>query len=277
MVGRNSKSRIAGLYTFTTILLLTMVFPYIYLILHSFAAWDQVDRQLIPSEYTLRSWQFLFNGSNVFARAPWIRAFGNTFVVTTISTFFMIIFAVMVAYALAKVQFKGKEFVNNFLLFQMFFPAVILLIPQFLMVSEVRLTNTFMGMILPTMVSLWAIFMYTNFFKGIPNSLIEAAKLDGASDLKILFTVIIPMSKSITSVVFLFLYTERWTNLLWDMIVAGNSQNVTLNVLISQMFGPYGSYPGPMYAASVLLTLPLIILFLLFSRRFKEGFQDTNK
>ncbi|WP_368646236.1 carbohydrate ABC transporter permease [Alkalibacterium putridalgicola] len=277
MVGHNEKGRTTWLYIFTTFILLAMIFPYIYLVMHSFAAWDQVDRSLIPTEFTLRSWQFLLGGSEVSVRAPWLRAFANTFFVTTVTTVLMVLFAVMVAYALAKVDFKGKKFVNNFILFQMFFPAVILLIPQFLMVAEVGLINTFSGMIVPTMVSLWAIFMYTNFFKGIPDSLIEAAKLDGASDMKILFQIVIPMSKSITSVVFLFLYTERWTNLLWDMIVAGSSDNVTLNVLISQMFGPYGSYPGPMYAASVLLTLPLIVLFLLFSRRFQEGFQDTNK
>lgn len=277
MVGHNEKGRTTWLYIITTVILIAMIFPYIYLVLHSFAAWDQVDRNLIPTEFTLRSWQFLLGGSSVSVRAPWLRAFANTFFVTTITTMLMVLFAVMVAYALAKVDFKGKKFVNNFILFQMFFPAVILLIPQFLMVAEVGLINTFSGMIIPTMVSLWAIFMYTNFFKGIPDSLIEAAKLDGASDMKILFQIVIPMSKSITSVVFLFLYTERWTNLLWDMIVAGSSENVTLNVLISQMFGPYGSYPGPMYAASVLLTLPLIVLFLLFSKRFQEGFQDTNK
>lgn len=277
MVGHNSKVRTSGLYIFTTILLLIMVFPYIYLILHSFAAWDQVDRVLIPTEFTLRSWEFLFGGGEVAANVPWLRAFFNTFLVTTITTILMLVFAVMVAYALSKINFRGKKFMNNFLLFQMFFPAVILIIPQFIMVAEVGLTNTYTAMIVPTMISLWAIFMYTNFFKGIPDSLIEAAKIEGASDLQVLFKIVIPMSKSVTSVVFLFLYTERWTNLLWDMIVAGNSKNVTLNVLISQMFGPYAAYPGPMYAASVLLTLPLILLFLVFSRQFKEGFQNTNK
>ncbi|HAA3662068.1 TPA_asm: carbohydrate ABC transporter permease, partial [Listeria monocytogenes] len=75
----------------------------------------------------------------------------------------------------------------------------------------------------------------------------------------------------------LFLFTDRWTNLLWDMLVTKSDGTVTLNVLISQMFGPYATYPGPMYAASVLLTLPLIILFLFFSKKFQEGMQFTLK
>lgn len=277
MVGRKSKWGMTVRYTLTTLILLVMIYPFIYLVLNSFAAWDQVDRKLIPTEFTTRSWSWLFGDAAISAPAPWIQAFINTIIVATIATGLMLLFAIMVGYALAKVKFKGKMFVNNVILFQMFFPAIILLIPQFLMITNVGLLDTYAGMIIPTMMSMWAIFMYTNFFKAIPDTLIEAAKLDGASDLKILFRVVLPMSKSISTVIFLFLFTDRWTNLLWDLIVTKSDSTVTLNVLISQMFGPYATYPGPMYAASVVLTLPLIILFLFFSKKFQEGMQFTLK
>ncbi|MGF2146165.1 carbohydrate ABC transporter permease [Vagococcus fluvialis] len=278
MVGRKKKK--TGLtirYILTTLLMLIMTFPFVYLVLHSFASWDQVDRKIIPSSFTLRSWTWLFGDSATSANAPWIGAFINTIIVATIATVLMMAFALMVAYALAKINFKGKKLINNFILFQMFFPAIILLIPQFLMVTKMGYLDTYAGMIVPTAISLWAIFMYTNFFKAIPDTLIEAAKLDGATDFQILYKVVLPMSKSISTVIFLFLYTDRWTNLLWDMIVTKSDSTVTLNVLISQMFGPYGTYPGPMYAASVLLTLPLIILFLIFSKKFQDGMQFTLK
>ncbi|WP_271004069.1 carbohydrate ABC transporter permease [Listeria seeligeri] len=277
MVGRNSKAGKIVRYVLTTLLMLIMIYPFIYLVLNSFAAWDQVDKKLIPTEFTMRSWDWLFGNSVVAAPAPWIHAFINTIIVSTIATGLMLLFGLMVGYALAKVDFKGKRLVNNAILFQMFFPAIILLIPQFLMITDLGMLDTYAGMIIPTMLSLWAVFMYTNFFKAIPDTLIEAAKLDGASDLKILFRVVLPMSKSITTVIFLFLFTDRWTNLLWDMLVTKSDSTVTLNVLISQMFGPYATYPGPMYAASVLLTLPLIILFLFFSKKFQEGMQFTLK
>ncbi|MBC1425070.1 carbohydrate ABC transporter permease [Listeria seeligeri] len=277
MVGRNSKAGKIVRYILTTLLMLIMIYPFIYLVLNSFAAWDQVDKKLIPTEFTMRSWDWLFGNSVVAAPAPWIHAFVNTIIVSTIATGLMLLFGLMVGYALAKVDFKGKRLVNNAILFQMFFPAIILLIPQFLMITDLGMLDTYAGMIIPTMLSLWAVFMYTNFFKAIPDTLIEAAKLDGASDLKILFRVVLPMSKSITTVIFLFLFTDRWTNLLWDMLVTKSDSTVTLNVLISQMFGPYATYPGPMYAASVLLTLPLIILFLFFSKKFQEGMQFTLK
>ncbi|MFQ7974581.1 MAG: carbohydrate ABC transporter permease [Enterococcus gallinarum] len=149
-----------------------MTFPFVYLVLHSFAAWDQVDRKIIPTTFSLRSWTWLFGGSATSADVPWIGAFVNTTIVATIATFLMMVFALMVGYALAKIEFKGKKFVNHFILFQMFFPAIILLIPQFLMVTKVGLLDSYAGMIIPTAISLWAIFMYTNFFKAIPDALI---------------------------------------------------------------------------------------------------------
>ncbi len=100
---------------------------------------------------------------------------------------------------------------------------------------------------------------------------IEAAKLDGAKDFQILYRIMIPMSKSITSVIFMFLLMERWTELLWDMIMVRSDNMLTLNVLLSQMFGPYGTYPGPLYPGSVLLSLPIIILFIIFGKNFQQG------
>ncbi|WP_370576300.1 carbohydrate ABC transporter permease [Neobacillus niacini] len=254
-----------------------MIFPYIYMVLNSFADWDQVDKKLFPTEYTLQSYQWLLGGGEAVIPRPWINAFFNSFIVSGASTLLMMVTAIMVAYALAKMPFKGRDTINNFILFQMFFPAIILLIPTFLVIQRIGMYDSYWGMILPKAMSLWAVFMYTNFFKAIPDTFIEAAKLDGASELQIMYKIVMPMSKSITTVIFLFLFMERWTELLWDMLVAKSDNMLTLNVLLSQMFGPYGGYPGPMYAASVLLTLPIIIIFLLFAKKFQEGMQFTLK
>lgn len=264
-------------YVLAVVLLLVMIFPYIYMVLNSFADWDQVDKKLIPTQFSLKSYEWLLGGGEAVIPRPWISAFFNSFLVSAGSTFLMMVTGVMVAYALAKIPFKGRDTVNNVILFQMFFPAIILLIPTFLVIQRLGMYDSYWGMILPKALSLWAVFMYTNFFKAIPDTFIEAAKLDGASELQIMFKIVLPMSKSITSVIFLFLFMERWTELLWDMLVAKSDSMLTLNVLLSQMFGPYGGYPGPMYAASVLLTMPIIIIFLLFAKKFQEGMQFTLK
>ncbi|MFB4331069.1 carbohydrate ABC transporter permease [Paenibacillus sp. CR_12] len=279
MVGskKNSKRRLASRYVLATLLLLVMVYPYLYMVLNSFADWAQVDRQLVPSKFSLKSYEWLLTGGEVGIARPWMNAFFNSVIVSVASTFLMMLFGIMVAYALSKLKFRGRDTVNNFVLFHMFFPAIILLIPNFLIIQKVGLYDTYWAMIIPKAVSLWAIFMYTNFFKAVPDAFIEAAKLDGASDFKILYKIMLPMSKSITAVIFLFLLMERWTELLWDMIVVRSDDMLTLNVLLSQMFGPYGSYPGPLYAASVLLTVPIIIMFAIFGKKFKEGMQFSLK
>ncbi|MDR7073238.1 carbohydrate ABC transporter permease [Fictibacillus barbaricus] len=275
MVG--SKKNLTFRYIIAFALLIVMVFPYLYMVLNSFADWTQVDKKIVPANFTLRSYEWLFSGGEAGIARPWLHAFFNSVIVSTLSTALMMATGAMVAFALAKMEFKGRNFINNAVLFQMFFPAIILLIPTFLIVQNAGLYDTYMAMILPKALSLWAVFMYTNFFRAIPDTFIEAAKLDGASNFQILYKIVLPMSKSITTVVFLFLFMERWTELLWDMIVVRSDSMLTLNVLLSQMFGPYGGYPGPMYAASVLLTVPIIILFLCFSKQFKEGMQFTLK
>ncbi|TZE82421.1 carbohydrate ABC transporter permease [Calorimonas adulescens] len=278
MVGtKNKKLQTVLLYTLAIIVLIIMMYPYVYMILNSLAPWDQVDRRIIPTGLTLKSYIWLlFGGTDVMPR-PWLRAFANSMIVTVSSTFLMMVTAILVAYALSKLVFKGKKTINNVIMFQMFYPSIILLIPTFILVRKLGLYDTYWGMIIPKSVSLWAIFMYTNFFKAIPNELIEAAKIDGANEIKILFKIVLPMSKSITTVIFLFLFMERWVELLWDMLVVHNQNLLTLNVMLAQMFGPYGAYPGPMYAASVILTLPILILFIIFSKNFKEGIQFVLK
>ncbi|MBO7746902.1 carbohydrate ABC transporter permease [Paenibacillus sp. MWE-103] len=279
MVGskRHSGARRAVRYALAIVLLLIMVYPYLYMVLNSFADWTQIDKTLIPTKFTTRSYDWLLHGGETGVTRPWFHAFMNSVIVSLCSTVLMMLFGIMVAYALAKLNFFGRKAIDNFVLFHMFFPAIILLIPTFLIIQRVGLYDTYLGLILPKAVSLWAIFMYTNFFKAVPQVFIEAARLDGASDLKIMYRIMLPMSKSITTVIFLFLLMERWTELLWDMIAVKSDSMLTLNVLLSQMFGPYGSYPGPLYAASTVLTLPIIIMFIIFSKKFKEGMQFNLK
>lgn len=277
MAGNKKRLSVSIRYILAILLLIISIFPYIYMILHSLAQWDQVDRNIIPTSYTLRSYKWLILGGENIEPMPWMRAFFNSILVTCSSTLLMMITGIMVAYSLSKVPFKGRRIIDNAILFQMFFPAIILLIPSFILIEKLGWYDTYWAMIIPKSVSLWAIFMHANFFKSIPDEIIEAAKIDGAGHHTILWKIIVPMSKSITTIVFLFLFMERWVELLWDMVMVRSEEILTLNVLLAQMFGPYGTYPGPMYAASVILTLPILILFIIFRKRFKEGIQFVLK
>ncbi|GCE22266.1 carbohydrate ABC transporter permease [Dictyobacter kobayashii] len=249
-----------------------MVIPYLYLLLQSLAPWDQVDKTFFPTGLTLKSYQWLWTGGGYEAQ-PWLSALFNSVFVSAVDSFCMVAIGAIVGYGLSIMEFRGKKFINGFILFQMFYPGIILLVPTFLVIRFLGLYNSVWAMIIPRMVGLWAIFMYTGFFRSINMEVIEAARLDGASELSIIFRIMLPISRSITSVIFLFVFMDRWTELMWDLIVVKDPAHQTLNVLLSTMFGPYGSYPGPLYSAGVLLTFPILALFIIFSRNFVKGVQ----
>lgn len=253
----------------TIILLVISLFPFYYLVVQSFTPWDQVDKVLAPADFTLRSYEYLIGKGGASNSTMWLKALLNSFIVAFPTAIISVAVGLAIGYSVSKLKFKGGKMIMNTLLFQMFFPAIILLVPRYMIAKP--LANTYAGMIIPMCISIWAIFMYINYFKTIPNEMFEAAKIDGASDLKILWKIAFPITKSVTTIVFLSIFMQRWCELMWDMLVAPDIKMQTLNVLISTQFKPMGAFPGPMYAASVILTMPIIILFLCFSKYFKEG------
>lgn len=270
------KLKIVLIYIVATIGLCMSVSPYLYLIIQSFTPEAEVDRVLVPSHLTLESYRWLFLGAG--AKRPWLRALFNSIIVAGSSTVIALLGGAMVGYALSRLQFKGRDLFNNFLLFHMFYPGIILLVPLFLLVVFLGFYNSYLGMILPKALSLWAIFLYSSFFLSIPKEIIEAARLDKASELQIIFQIMIPLSWPITTVVGLLVFLRRWSELLWDMVVITSYDKMTLNVLLATMStGEYVDFPGPMYAATFILTFPVVILFLIFGKRFTKGISLTIK
>ena len=254
----------------TIIILGISLFPYFYMIIQSLSPWDQTDKVFIPSGITLKSYEYLLGGSGGASAGMWIKALLNSFIVSAPTAIVSVLVGLLVGYSVSKMKnFRGEKLVMNSLLFQMFFPVIILLVPRY-MISK-PLTNTYLGMILPLSVSIWGIFMYINYLKSLPDAVFEAARIDGASELKILWHIAFPVTKSVTTIVFLSTFMTRWSELMWDMLISPKINMQTLNVLISTQFKPMGNLPGPMYAASVILTLPIVIMFLCFSKYFKEG------
>lgn len=250
-------------------LLAISLFPYYYMVLQSLVPWDNVDKVLYSFELSARSYKYLFGTGGTANSYMWIKSLANSFMVSLPTAVISVVVGLFMGYAMTKLKMKGKKFIYNTLLFQMFFPVIILLVPRYILMKS--LANSFSGMILPMAVSIWAVFMYINFFRTLPDEVFEAAKMDGASDLKIISKIAFPVTKSVSTIVFLSIFMGRWTELMWDMLISPKIQMQTLNVLISTQFKPMGNYPGPMYAASVILTTPIIILFLIFSKYFKDG------
>ena len=270
-MGRKKKLSVKTyIITAVTLTLLAIsLFPYYYMVLQSFTSWDQVDKVMVPHGFTLRSYEYLIGKGGATNSMMWVRALINSFLVAFPTAVISVIIGLCNGYSVCKLKFKGERFIMDSLLFQMFFPTIILLVPRYMIAKP--MANTYGGMIIPMCISIWAIFMYINYFKTLPNEVFEAAKIDGAGELRIIFYIAFPITKSVTTIVFLSIFMQRWSELMWDMLIAPYIQMQTLNVLISTQFKPMGAFPGPMYAASVILTLPIIILFLCFSKYFKEG------
>ena len=261
------KTRI--LTVITLLLLGVSLFPFYYMVVQSFTQWDMVDKVLIPQGFTLRSYEYLISKGGASNSMMWVRALVNSFIVSLPTALISVAVGLGIGYSVTKLRFGGKKFIMNTLLFQMFFPAIILLVPRYMIAKP--MANKYVGMITPLSISVWAIFMYINYFRTLPDAVFEAARIDGASNLRIIATIAFPITKSVTTIVFLSIFMQRWSELMWDMLISPSIEMQTLNVLISTQFKPMGAFPGPMYAASVILTLPIIILFLCFSKYFKEG------
>ena len=274
------QSELSGLvitYAFLGFGLIFMVFPYVWMLLASFKIPAEIYNRFLPTQFTLEHYRMLFSLGATGSTNLFVRSIFNSLVVSSIATISVVFFGAITGYALARIVFPGRTLLNNFILFQMLFPIVLFLIPRFLLMLELGWINTFQGMFSPFMISAWAIFLFTQFFKTVPQELIDAARLDGCSELKIVFKIMLPLSKSVTIIVAIFTFMGMWDEFLWYLIVTKDYNLMPLSVLLGLFTrGEYSSYPGIQTAGATLLTLPILVLFFVFRKFFTEGISMTG-
>ena len=274
-LSNRKQSNILGLtviYSLLSLGLVFMIFPYVWMILASFKIPSEIYHRFIPTQITLEHYQTVFSLGSTGSAHTFIKSIFNSLFVSSITTVSVVFFGALTGYALARLNFPGKTFLNNFVLFQMLFPVVLFLIPRFLLMLELGWINTYQGMMAPFMISAWAIFLFTQFFKTVPNALIDAARIDGCSELRIIFKIILPLSKSVTMIIAIFTFMAMWDEFLWYLIVTKDYNLMPLSVLLGLYTrGEYSSYPGILTAGATLLTVPILALFFLFKKYFTEG------
>lgn len=269
-----------GVFVLLALGVILWIYPLLFMFLGSIKPSEHINTQLFPTEITLEHYRLILAGGTGFAR-PFGLAILNSLLVSTVDTASIVVTGAMAAYALSRLDFPGKRFLYNGILFQMLFPGVMFLIPTFLLVKNLGMVGSQSGMIIRFLTDSTSVFLYYQFFKTIPQDLIDAARVDGASELRILRQVVLPLSTSVTAFIVLFNFMARWSELLWDLIVAsGNSLAMTLSVLLATFVGGAGfggsQYLGAQLAGATILTLPIIIMFVLFSRYFREGIVTTG-
>ena len=222
-----------------------------------------------------------FTGSNyllVFSRIPIVRAFVNSLIVASAVTFSVVVFGAVVGYSLAKLNWKGARYLVVFLLFTMTIPFQLTLIPLYTMIVKLRLTDNLLGLIVPNMMTAVSIIMFRQFFVSLPDSLLEAARIDGCSELRLIFKVVVPLSRPAVVTVAIITFLTSWNDVLWPLIVIRDRSLMTLPQLITifVLGGEAESHLGAELAASTLLAVPILVLYSFFQRYFIQSFVSSG-
>ncbi len=249
--------------------------PFVLSVLTSFKSPGQFAREpalTLPAPFTLENYAQLFGPRVDFTRAVLV-----TFLVVLVVTAGQIAFSVLAAYAFARMRFPGREALFWVYLATLMVPAIVTLIPLYLLLTESGLRNTFWALVLPVAFgSPYAIFLLREYFRGIPQELIDAARLDGAGTLVTLVDVVVPLSRPILATLTLITVVTHWNNFLWPLIITSGEQWRVVTVATANLQSQYNGNWTLVMAATTLAIAPLLILFIIFQRQIVRSISITG-
>ena len=250
---------------------IVVLFPFYWMILTSLKGYGSYNAERIPS--FIANPPTLSNYADAFQSVPLAKYFLNTTVFTLITTFCMLLVIVFAAYAFARLQFKGKNLVFTIFLSLMMIPNELVIITNFVTISNMGLRNTFTGLILPSITSVFYIYLLKENFEMVPDELYKAAKVDGTSDLKYLFKVMIPVCRPTIVTVMILKVIECWNSYVWPRLITDDQNYYLVSNGIQEIReNGFGRENIPaMMAAVVVISVPLIILYLIFHKQIMEG------
>lgn len=262
-------------YVLLVLLACVMLFPFYWMVASSLKAPHElgaIPPIWWPSALQISSYQ------KVFEVIPFARTLLNSIVVTVLSTLGILVTSIMAGYVFAKHQFRGKNLLFILVLATMMVPQFVLLIPLYRMMNALNLVNTYPGLILPNLANGFGIFLMRQFIAGVPDELLEAARIDGASDWTILWRVVTPLLRPAALALVLFAFVFQWNNFLWPLTVV-YSQDMNTVVLALNGLRTYTSsiaFTNIVMAGAVIGILPSVILTLAVQKYFIEGISMTG-
>jgi len=252
----------------TLAMALAWLFPIYWIVVTSLKTEDQTI-QLPPA---LIPWPPNFDAFvYVFQNSPFIRWYANTVLVSVIVTFFSILFALMCAYALSQIEFTGKRLVYWSLLIGFMLPFGAMAVPLFMMMNQFNLVNTFAGIILPQIAVPLSAIVFKQFFDEVPRDFRDAARMDGASNWRILFRIYLPLNWSITWALSIVTFIATWNNFFWPLIITNSTPMLTIPVGMTQVQSAYGVAFAKTCATAVLASIPTAAAYLIFQKRVTQG------
>ena len=274
-IQRSARVR-RGIGKTVTYLLLTfwavmVLFPFYMMMLTSVKSYSAYNSEWIPQLYTLSP--TLQNYVDAFTQVPLARYFVNTIIFTAATTAIMMVVTVLAAFAFARLNFKGKDLAFTLFLSLMMIPSELVVITNYVTITNADLRNSFLGLILPSVASVFYIYLLKENFAQVPDELYYAAKVDGTSDLKYLFKVMIPICKPTIITITILKVIECWNSYIWPRLITDDEAYYLVSNGIQEIReNGFGRENIPaMMAAVVVISVPLIVLFLIFRKKIMAG------
>lgn len=248
------------------VLLILYSFPVFWMVSSSFKTEKDIYiMRWLPSEIQWDNYQYLFSQSKI------VRWTINSLIVSCFTVAGVILLSSLAAYSLSRIDFPGRTFLFYLTLAGILIPIQAIMIPRFLLLKDFKMLNTYFALILPALSTPINVLILSQFFKQIPKDFADAARIDGASELQILFKIVMPLSRPALSAVATFVFVWSWNDFLWPLIVATKDDMYTLPVGLATFYGSYTLKFGVSMAGNVIASLPILVFFIFFQRQLIEG------
>jgi len=221
--------------------------------------------RLLPTSPTLAHYGTLFTRLNL------TRYFSNSLLIAVSATALSLIINAMAGYAFAKLRFRGRDRLFRTLLIGLVVPVQVAMLPLFLLMKSMGLVNTYWGVIIPSMSSIFGIFLVRQYAISIPDDLLDAARIDGAGEGRIFWSLVMPALRPILATLALFMFMSSWNDFMWPLIVLSDDRLYTLPVALANLSGEHVQDTELMMAGSVITVMPVLGLFLLLQREYMRG------
>jgi multiple sugar transport system permease protein len=259
--------------TCITLFALIWLVPFAWALITSLRPDDEITAN--PTKPWSNHWTF-HAYSSVWKAIPIAWWYGNSFIISTLSVIFTVVFCSMVGFALAHMRFRGRGPILALVIGGLMLPTEAIVLPQFMEFRQLHLLGTYWALVLPTVAAPLAVFVFQAFFRGIPVALIEAARLDGANWWRIYYQVCMPLCRPAISAVAILTFVTSWNAFLWPLLVLSQTKTQTIPVGLSSLQGGSAIQFAEVMASSVLGIIPLLAVFLLFQRQIVQGVASTG-
>ena len=262
------------LYIVLTLGLVAMIMPFIWMILGSFKTDAEIRQNptgFLPQNPTVENYETLFG------RLDFTTFFVNSIVVAVFVTLGNIVFCSMIGYALAKLNFKGRNALFVLVMATLMIPGMVTFVPLFVLVTNAGLANSYPGLILPFLVSPFGVFLMRQFFQGLPDDLMDAGRVDGTSELGIFARIMLPLTRPALATLGILTFLGSWNNFLWPLVIAQTEDKYTLPVALAlYSTGQNAQNFGLLMAGAVVVVVPVLVMFLVFQRHVTKGIAITG-